>query len=83
MEGVEAVLAELWYRVQDESLGNADIHQYLARINAYIGSLERVNDSRRFDELVRALEDVRQALVEILSRRTSTVSSSPLREYSG
>ena len=75
MEGVKAVLAELWYRVQDESLGNADTHQYLAQISTYKGSLERLNDSRRVDEFLRALEDVRQALVEILSRHTSTVTS--------
>ena len=54
---MEDLLSELWYRLQDESIVNASISPYLARINAYIESVRRVNHPQQ-SELLRALENV-------------------------
>ena len=80
---MEDLLSELRYRLQDESIVNASISPYLARINAYIESVRRVNHPEQ-SELLRAVENVRSALEECrLGNQSSSTPIAPTRVYTG
>ena len=82
MEGAEDILSELWYRLQDESFVNAEIQPYLARINAFVRNIRRLNDPQHA-ELQQALQDVAGLLERYRLQSSFPSSQTTPRLYTG
>ncbi len=80
---VSTLLSELQYRVQDNSLLNADIPSYTPRIEAAITNVSRLGPGHQV--LIQALQSIRESLPTYQNGNTDSDMSAtqPTRLYTG